>query len=535
MSLLKSGLAVASGTAMSRITGFMRDILVAKFLGASDMADIWVAAFRFPNMFRRIIGEGAFNAAFLPVYSEIHNTQGSTVADLFAGRVLSRMTLVIGLGILLCQICMPYLVYIIAPGYSAPLTQWFADLFYAFVHHNPLPALPILGQTEKISLTITMTIICLPYAGFMFLSAIQSAILNYHNKFMYPALVAALLNITLIAGLIGSHIFNYSPLLGLGWASFIAGFLQSFMLYIVLKKAGLTLKFHKPTSDIFSQKFFKLFVPGMISGGVTQINLLIGSIIASFTSGAMAYLYYADRIYQLPLSLIGVSLGIVLLPNLTKAFQNDNHSQITDLLSRAIEFATFSTLPAVFALVIIPHDIVAVLFETGKFTTNDTHFTAIILMIYGFGLPAFIGIKLFSSAYYARHDTKTPMIYATWSIGIDIFVALSLLPFFKFYAIPIAGITAGWFNVIMLITGLKQKQAISFDNTLLYVIGKIMICCFIMGLFLVFFKYYLIGTILSDNRLNKIILIFLGMLVYFMACYSFKIFPRSMFKKFLKR
>ena len=178
MSLLKSGLAVASGTAMSRITGFMRDILVAKFLGASDMADVWVAAFRFPNMFRRIIGEGAFNAAFLPVYSEANKTSGQTAADLFAGRILSRMTLVIGLGIIVCQIFMPYLIYIIAPGYSEPLTQWFSHVFDAVMGGAAFPELPVLEQTEKISLTITMTIICLPYAGFMFLSAIQSAILN---------------------------------------------------------------------------------------------------------------------------------------------------------------------------------------------------------------------------------------------------------------------------------------------------------------------------------------------------------------------
>lgn len=535
MSLLKSGLVVASGTALSRITGFMRDILVAKFLGASDMADVWVAAFRFPNMFRRIIGEGAFNAAFLPVYSEVNKTQGQSVADLFAGRILSRMTLVIGLGIILCQILMPYLIYIIAPGYSAPLTNWFTDIFSAFINQTPLPSLPILGQTEKISLTITMTIICLPYAGFMFLSAIQSAILNYHNKFMYPALIAALLNVTLIIGLLGSSVFGYSPLMGLGWGSFIAGFLQSFMLYVVLKKAGLTLKFHKPMRDEFYNKFFKLFVPGMISGGVTQINLLIGSIIASFTSGAMAYLYYADRVYQLPLSLIGVSLGVVLLPNLVKAFQDNDNAKITDLLSKSLEFAAFSTLPAVFALVVIPDDIVATLFQSGKFTAQDTHFTATILMIYGFGLPAFIGIKLFSSAYYANHDTKTPMIYATWSIAIDIIVALSLLPFLKFYAIPLAGIAAGWFNVLMLVYGLKTKKSMRLNNDIFYFIGKIIICCLIMTVFLIGTKYYIFDNVIVNSRFTKVLMILCGMLVYFYACYGLKIFPKATFRKFLKR
>jgi putative peptidoglycan lipid II flippase len=249
----------------------------------------------------------------------------------------------------------------------------------------------------------------------------------------------------------------------------------------------------------------------------------------------MAYLYYADRVYQLPLSLIGVSLGVVLLPSLVKAFQNDDNAGITYLLSRAIEFAAFSTLPAVVALIIIPHDIVATLFETGKFTARDTHFTATILMIYGFGLPAFIGIKLFSSAYYATHDTKTPMIYASWSIVIDIIVVLSLLPFFKFYAIPIAGISAGWFNVVMLIRGLRQKKSVTLDKNIHYIIGKIIICCLIMAVFLVFFKYYCVGNVLSDNRTSKVMMIFLAMIIYFGCCYIFQIFPRSAFKKFLKK
>lgn len=535
MSLLKSGLVVAFGTAISRISGFVRDILVAKFLGAGDMADVWVAAFRFPNMFRRIIGEGAFNSAFLPVYSDVNKQHGQSVADLFAGRILSRMTIVIGLVIIFCQIFMPYLIYLIAPGYSEPLTYWIANSFHALFKGTSFPSLPDLRQSEKISLAITMTIICLPYAGFMFLSAIQSAILNYHNKFIYPSLIAALLNVTLITGILGSTIFQYDPLLGLGWSSFIAGLLQSFMLYLVLKKAGLNLRFHKPLKDEYYRKFFKLFIPGMISGGATQINLLIGSVIASFTSGAMAYLYYADRVYQLPLSLIGVSLGVVLLPNLVKSFQSHDSQAITHLLSRAIEFASFSTLPAVFALIFISEEIVATLFETGKFTALDTHYTATILMIYGFGLPAFIGIKLFTSPYYANHDTKTPMIFASWSILVDIVMALSLLSSFKFYAIPIAGISAGWFNFLMLLRGLYKRKAISIEAILYKKIGKIIICCFFMVFYLLIFKHYILSDTHLDNRLSKIIMIISAMFVYLGACYIFQVFPRSVFKKFLKK
>ena len=535
MSLLKSGLTVASGTALSRISGFARDILVAKFLGASDTADIWVAAFRFPNMFRRIIAEGAFNAAFLPVYSEVNKQSGQESADLFAGRILSRMTLVVGLGILLCQLFMPYLIYLIAPGYSEPLTNWILTSIDAVINGLSVPSFPALGQSTKISLTITMTIICLPYAGFMFFAAIQSAILNYHNKFIYASIVAVVLNVMLILGLLGSYFFHYNPLFGLGWASFGAGLIQCLMLYWALHKAGLRLRFYKPVKDTYYKKFFSLFIPGMVSGGVTQINLLIGSIIASFTSGAMAYLYYADRVYQLPLSLIGVSLGIVLLPNLVKAFQNDDTKGITHLLSKALEFAAFSTLPAVFALVLIPQEIVAILFESGKFTAQDSHFTATILMIYGLGLPAFIAIKLLSPAYYARHDTKTPMKYAGLSILVDIIVALSLLPTMQFYAIPLAGITAGWFNALLLLRGLLKKQSLTIETVTYKIIAKIIICCVLMSAFLMIFKYYLLGHVIEHNRFNMIIMIIFGMISYFGLCYAIAVFPRAGLKAYFRK
>ncbi|MFT6071604.1 MAG: putative peptidoglycan lipid II flippase [Alphaproteobacteria bacterium] len=535
MSLIKSGLAVASGTAMSRITGFIRDILVAKFLGASDAADIWVAAFRFPNMFRRIIAEGAFNAAFLPVYSEAIKKHGTQAGDSFAGRMLSRMSIIVGLGILLCQLFMPYLVYLIAPGYSQPLTQWLGSIIYSFANGTALLPFPNLGYSEKISLTITMTIICLPYAGFMFLAAIQSAILNYHNKFMMAAMVAVILNMALILSLIGSAFFGYNPLIGMGWASFIAGLLQSIMLYVILKKAGLDLSFKKPIKDHYHKKFFKLFIPGMISGGVTQINLLTGSIIASFTSGAMAYLYYADRIYQLPLSLIGVSLGIVLLPSLIKSYQNNALDDAKNLLARAMEFAAFSTFPAIFALMIIPDNIVKILFETGAFTAQDTQATALILSIYGFGLPAFIGIKLFSPAYYANHDTKTPMIYATWSIVINIILSFALFPIMKFYAIPTASIIAGWFNVLALSIGLYRQKMLIFSPQTMLVIKKIILSCFIMSLFLGIFKYYLLTYFGTYQRIGMVLMIIFGMALYFVACYATAIFPRSLIKTYLKK
>jgi putative peptidoglycan lipid II flippase len=535
MSLIKSGLAVASGTTMSRISGFMRDILVAKYLGATDSADIWVAAFRFPNMFRRIIAEGAFSAAFFPVYSEVIDKKGIKAGDLFSGRVLSRMSLIIIIGIVLCQLLMPYLIYLIAPGYSEDFTNWLITCFNNIVTGEGLPSFPTLHYSEKMSLAITLTIICLPYAGFMFLAAIQSAILNYHNKFMIASMLAVILNGSLMVALLASTYFDYSPLMGMGWASCVAGLLQSVILYAVIKKSGLKLRLYAPKKDDDIKKFIKLLVPGMISGGVTQINILIGSIVASFSAGAMAYLYYADRIYQLPLSIIGVSLSIVLLPTLVKSFQQNTSEQTQKLISRAIEFSCFTTLPAAFALIVVPDSVVAILFEIGKFTSQDTQITGLILLIYGLGLPAFVGIKLFSPVYFARHDTNTPMVYASWSILINIIALLGLFPFINFYAIPISSIISGWYNFIKLFLGLYKQDIIVLSHNSKIIIFKIIMACCVMTLFLICFKYYFVSDIQNYRRIIMIFMLLMGMSIYFITSYYLNVIPMEIIKKYLKK
>lgn len=535
MSLIKSGLAVASGTTMSRITGFLRDIFVARYLGATDQADIWVAAFRFPNMFRRIIAEGAFNAAFIPVYSDAMDQNGQKSADLFAGRILSHMLLVIALGILICQIFMPYLVYLIAPGYSADLTIWLKQAVQALLNFQIIPAFPELSQSDKIASTITVTIICLPYAGFMFLAAIQAAILNYHNKFALAAMITVILNLSLMIGLLGSDYFEYSPLMGMAWAAFISGVMQVCFLYVILRRAGLVLQFKKPVSDPLYKKFIRLFIPGMISGGVTQINLLTGSIIASFTPSAMAYLYYADRIYQLPLSLIGVSLGIVLLPNLVKATKGLDFSKASELFIKATEFAAFSTLPAVFALMVIPNVIVSILFENGAFTSVDTSATAYILCIYGLGLPAFIGNKLISPLYYADQDTKTPMKFASLSIVVNIALSFMLFPAIDFYAIPLASVISGWMNTLLLAFYLKNNLRPSFNVKNYITFAKIIAACCVMTIFLMFYQNMILTMFHDFYRIGAVIMILCAMGLYFVICHVIQVFPNFNLKYFFKK
>ena len=531
MSLVKSAIAVGSNTLFSRVTGFVRDIMIARLLGAGALADIWVAAFRFPNLFRRIIAEGAFSAAFIPVYGRIHSKDGLDTANYFTGNILSLMGLWVLIGIILCQLLMPYLIYLFTPGYSENFTNWIFSSVSALMDGTAFPPLPVLGQDDKISLTISLTILCLPYAGFMFLAALMSALLNYHNKFMAAAFAPVLLNLTLILSMITALFFSYDPLWALGYGVVMAGIFQVLWLFMALKKAGLSLSFGKIQKDDNTKSFLKLFWPGLISGGVTQINILIGSIIASFQAGAMAYLYYADRIYQLPLGVVGVTLGIVLLPNLVQKISKNENENAQNLILRATEFAALLTLPASFALWFIPEDIIRLLFEYGAFGKSDTENIAPALILYGFGLPAFILIKIYSPVFYASHDTQTPMRFAVYSIALNIILSIVLFPLVGFYAIVMGTILSAWQNALCLFWGASRKNMISFDRVFWIRLLKIFLCCGFM-IASIFGIKYLIGS--EQKWLLAVSMVF-GIIIYFASAIILAIFPKTSFKSFIKK
>ncbi|MEM6603442.1 MAG: murein biosynthesis integral membrane protein MurJ [Pseudomonadota bacterium] len=531
MTLLRSALAVGSNTLFSRIAGFMRDILIARFLGAGTYADIWVAAFRFPNLFRRVIAEGAFSAAFIPVYGRLVQQDGQDKANHFTGNILSLVGLWVFIGIIILQLLMPYLIYLFTPGYSDGLMQWIQDFINYLLYQEPFPEALNLSNDDKIDLTISLTILCMPYAGFMFLTALMSSLLNYHNKFGVPAFTPTLLNLTLVAALLTAAYFDYDPLWALGYGVFISGILQVLWLYVALRLNHIQFKFGRITTDNNILHFKKLFWPGMISGGVTQINILTGSLIASFQSGAMSYLYYADRIYQLPLGVVGVTLGIVLLPTLVKHLEQNQTNQAQNLMARTTEFAAFLTLPASFALIMIPYDVTALLFEYGAFSANDTLHVGRTLVIYGIGLPAFILIKLYAPGYYAKHNTKTPMIYAGYSMGTNIFLGFALFPFIGFYAVPTGTVVAAWQNVVFLYLGLRKNGLIIFDDDLKTRLKKIILACCAMGGVLLMLKIFM----RQSSPLQYIIIILAGCVSYFIIAYLLAIFTKTSFKSYTSK
>ena len=535
MSFFKSAVAVGANTLLSRIVGFFRDILVAHYLGATSLADIWVAAFRFPNLFRRIIAEGAFSSAYIPIYGRILKENGEKEAEEFTANILSIVGAWVFGGIILLQILMPYLVYLFTPGYSEAFTAWGHDFFMALFSGHNLPAFPTMTSNDKISLTVSMTIICLPYAGFMFLMAHMSGLLNYHGHFAAPAFVPVLINIILSLTLLLSPILGYEPLWGLGYGVFISGVVQVLWLYYLLRKNNLEIRFGALKVTEHVRSFKKLFIPGLISGGVTQINILAGSMIASFEAGAMSYLYYADRVYQMPLGLVGATLGVVLLPVLVKKIEEANIVSARDLLARSLEFAVFLTLPAALTLLVASHDITTLLFEGGKFTALDSAKTALALTIYGFGLPAFILIKLYSPGYYASHDTHTPMVYATISIAINVILGFGLFPFIGFYAVPVATVISSWQNAFCLYWGLRKRDLVMFDKIIITRLFKILLSCLGMTGFIVLFQKEILPLFPNSSHLLVSLMLTMALVVYLLLAHLLVIFPKGSIKQYLRR
>lgn len=441
MKMYKSFATVGGLTLLSRVFGFMRDILIAATLGSGWVADAFVVAFRFPNLFRRLFGEGAFNSAFIPIFAKKLEGEGQDAARGFAEDAMAGLLFVLLVVTIVAELAMPFLMYGLAPGFDA--------------------------TPDKFDLAILLTRITMPYLLCMSLVALMSGALNSVGRFAESASVSIVLNgVMMIATIISLWIgYRAEPQAGViqAWAVFVAGFMQLWLLMWGMKRAGLTLGVKRPRLTPDVRRLVKLGVPGVISGGVTQINIAIGTIIASLQPGAVSHLYYADRVYELPLAIVGIAIGIVLLPDVSRQLRAGNHAGVQESQNRSLEFALFLTIPAALALAAIPGDITSVLFERGAFKPHDTEVTSAVLAMFALGLPAFVMIKVFSPAYYAREDTKTPMKYATISLtantvgSIVLFFVLRKFGIFPQLGIAIATTLGGWLNAYLLWSTLSER------------------------------------------------------------------------------
>lgn len=459
MSLLKSAMQVGGLTLVSRLLGFVRDQLIAFTVGTGPVAEAFFFAQRLPNLFRALFAEGAFNNAFVPQFAKQVEGEGQEKAFAFGQRMLSVLFAWMILFCALAMIFMPWLMPVLAWGFK--------------------------GDAEKLALTTELTIICFPYLGMMSLTALFGGILNSLNRFTAPAAAPILLNIvvigmTLLAWWLG---LGNTPDTGrfLAWAVTISGVAQLILLGAAAYRAGakITPGTPKLTADV--KRVLILSVPGLISGGITQINLLIASMLATGFAGGVAFLYYADRLFQLPLGLIGVAIGVVLLPSLSRKLRAGDEQGARDSQNRALEFALFLTLPSAVALIILGRPILHTVFEHGAFTRSDTLAVAPVLAAFALGLPAFTLTKIFQPGFYAREDTKTPMYFAIAAVAVNIAASVILARYLQYVGIALATSVAAWVNAGLLISTAVKRDHYAADARFKSRLPRMVLSLFVMA------------------------------------------------------
>ncbi|MEM8755092.1 MAG: murein biosynthesis integral membrane protein MurJ, partial [Pseudomonadota bacterium] len=426
--LLRAFATVGAWTMASRVLGFVRDVTIAALLGAGPVAEAFFVAFRLPNMFRRFFAEGAFNMAFVPLFAK--KLEGGEDAKGFAEEAMAGL---IGVLLLLSTLAIVFM-----PAVMLALAAGFAD------------------DAAKFDLAVAYGRVQFPYLLCMALTALFSGVLNALGRFAAPAAAPVLLNVVLIGAMAVAAGLSAPVGDALAVGVLAAGFAQVWLVARAARAAGFMLGFRRPRWTADMKRLLILGAPGAVAGGVMQINLLIGTVIASFYAGAVAWLNYADRIYQLPLGVVGVAIGVVLLPELSRRVRAEDDAGAQGAFNRAAEFAMALTLPAAAALVAMPGAVVEVLFARGAFTEADAAETARALALFALGLPAFVLQKVVQPAFFAREDTVTPLKYAAISVGLNTAVALGGAPLIGWLAIPLGTTLAGWLNLALLWRGARR-------------------------------------------------------------------------------
>ena len=604
MSLLRSMATVSGFTALSRILGFLRDILMGYFLGSSQAADAFFAAFKFPNIFRRIFGEGAFNSAFVPLFSKELTSKGRKEAMHFASQTFSILAIILLIITIIAIPLMSWITMVHAPGFNAVKTFrgdsnnnevsfdikikgskaiYFvvenggtAELKNITLTSNDNDTETLLDQSDWLSekgkwikkyslsenknftrikgnalinnskegntnlsiyrnhpdtfnLTVTLSKITFIYLLCMALVAHMSGVLNTIKIFGMPAAAPVLLNMTFLAGFLISSIFwgfkgdpvKYAHVAA--WCVFVAGFLQLGALYFTCFRKGLRIKLCKPKLSPQIKRLFILMGPGVLAAGIQQINLLVGSIIASFREGAISYLYYSERVYQLPLGMIGIGLGVILLPEVTKRLRGGDQMGAITSMNRGIELAMFLTIPASIALIVIPYPIISTLFQHGAFTAEDANLTALSLAGFAIGIPGYVLVRVLQPGYFARENTKTPMLIAGVTVIVNIVFSIILFDSLGHIGIAIATSIAAWVNVALLLFGLRNFW--KPDARLKSRMPKIFIASIVMGS-LLWILHQTIKEMFNHDfwlRLGGVsMLVIFGITIYFFIAFKLK-------------
>ncbi len=490
MTLLANVLTVAGATLTSRALGFVRDALTAAVLGSGPVADAFFVAFRLPNLFRRLFAEGAFAAAFVPMLIDVRDREGRDAARRFSGEALMGLLALITALTLLAVIFAPELVRSMAPG--------FAD------------------DPAKLALTATLTRICFPYLACISVVALLSGALTTERRFLAAASAPILLNSVLIASLLGLVLWSGrgGEIAGrtLSITVVVAGLAQVVMLTIAARRAGVLPRLRGPSVPGRLWRLAAKAGPGLVSGSLVEINIFVSTIIASVESGAVSWLYYADRLYQLPLGVVGIAIGQVLLPEIANVLSKEGSARAHAVQNRSLEFALALALPASIALWILAGPIVEVLFHRGAFSDKDTTEAARALAVFAIGLPAFVAVKVLTPCFFARADTRTPMWIGGASVIFNIACALSLRPSFGWIAVAMATAAAGWLTAAALFGELLRRGHWRIDAGLVRRLPRLAVAAGTMGA-IVAFGGGLLGRVLAGHPSTWIAVGALGLVV----------------------
>ena len=470
MALLRSVATVGSYTLVSRLFGFARDVLTAAILGAGPVADAFFVAQRLPNLFRSLFAEGAFSAAFVPLASKALADGGKPAVRTFAEEAFAVLFAALLVFVVLGEVFMPAVMRVIAPGFDA--------------------------EPGKFALVVNLSRITFPYLLFISLTALQGGLLNAVDRFAAPAATPILLNLFLIAALLAMARFGIEGGEWLAVALTAAGIAQFLWLMGSCMRAGLALRLRRPRLTPGVRRTLQIMGPGVLGAGVTQINLLVSTALASLLpGGSVSFLYYADRLNQLPLGVVGIAVATAILPPLSRQIHVGDETGAAATQNRGAELALLLTLPAAVGLAVLAQPILAVLFQRGAFGPTEAAETAAALAAYAVGLPAFVLVKVLAPAFFARHDTATPVKVAIGAMATNLAATLLLMPFWAHVGVAFALSIAGWMQAAALSILLARRGHFRLDGRARTNLPRIAVSALAMGVALVVLRIVLAGAL----------------------------------------
>ena len=522
MSLIKSIATLSGFTLLSRLIGFLRDILIARFLGATMLADAFFVALRFPNLFRSLFAEGTLNVSFVPLFSQVMKEKGKEGAKQFAKDAFSLLFYILLFFTLVIELIMPWATFVLAPGFEE------------------IPG--------KIEVTTYLSRITFPFLMAVSLVSLLSGILNSVGKFAAAAFAPSILNLMMILFLLIGTPFMENSAQALAWGVFWAGICEFLWLGWNVYKAGFFFGLKGPFKTLWHisselKTLFKRMLPGVFGSGVYQINLFLDTFFVSFVgAGAVSWLNYAHHLFQLPIGIIGVAVGTALLPFLSRYLHEGKYQKALHDLNRGLEVSLVMSVASMIGLFILAIPIVSVLFERGAFTFQETIPTARALQAFAIGLPAYMLTKALAPFFYARGDTKTPVKIASLGVFINAILCITFMQFWGHVGIALATGVTVWINAFQYVLLLKRKGDFKLDILFKYRSVRILISGGVMAVFLLVSVFFL--NTIYQNWLHLphfipfillSVLIFGAMITYFGALLLMKGIRVKEMKRFLTR